>query len=488
MGVKKGIIMNKKINIKSVMFLLVVCALAFLLLPTTSPLSIRPPLGMVHDYFNFSKSMLQGKLLYVDLYDHKGILLYLLYFIPVLISDSSLFGVFLIEGIVVTMVVFQCYRYCRCRFSETKSFVATLVVLLVLYTSFSQVYINTEAFCLLFIFTMLRHIEEKRHEEYRKLDYLLYGFLFSLLFWMKYPMVIMMFPFFLYICNNAVKKKELQIFVKRCFISFSVFAIISSIILLYFNNCGIMTDMINVYFKGVKTNITFDIKLQLLLVLLGILFVTFSGILLDKNKQKTNLFFAGSYILIFVLFSVLSGEIYAYNLSYIVFLIAMYLPVLMNKKRLRIFAFLFLFMGISLNTLMHGRIIRAQFPPVKEIAVKHHVTNNNVLYLCEDIGFGTYFSDAYRLKNQWKPGKMPLENNDYYETVMSYLKEKEFEYVCINESKFDHEIDFEKLGQDHKLGNIVYQIQENYEEVERFHHISLGVSEKMVLCKRKSNN
>ena len=71
---------------------------------------------------------------------------------------------------------------------------------------------------------------------------------------------------------------------------------------------------------------------------------------------------------------------------------------------------------------------------------------------------------------------------------MSYLKEKEFEYVCINESKFDHEIDFEKLGQDHKLGNIVYQIQENYEEVERFHHISLGVSEKMVLCKRKSNN
>ena len=94
------------------MFLFLLVIFAAILLPSTSPI-LTEDKCMINDYFNFAKSMLQGDVLYVDLFDHKGIFLFLLYYIPVLISDTSLVGVFVFEALVSVGIVLSCYKTLR---------------------------------------------------------------------------------------------------------------------------------------------------------------------------------------------------------------------------------------------------------------------------------------------------------------------------------------------------------------------------------------
>lgn len=70
-----------------------------------------------NSYFSMGKSMMNGKVIYRDLYDQKGPYLYLLYGIAYLISPDSFIGVFLLEIVAIALFLLAGYRimalYCQ---------------------------------------------------------------------------------------------------------------------------------------------------------------------------------------------------------------------------------------------------------------------------------------------------------------------------------------------------------------------------------------
>ena len=100
---------------------IVYCAiLAFAFLSICSRSSFLYPCNNWDDansYFSMGKFMMNGGIIYRDLYDQKGPYLYLLYGLAYLISNDSFLGVFLMEIAAITAFLMAAYRiirlYCR---------------------------------------------------------------------------------------------------------------------------------------------------------------------------------------------------------------------------------------------------------------------------------------------------------------------------------------------------------------------------------------
>lgn len=64
----------------------------------------------VNTFFTVGKGMLVGKVLYRDLFDHKGPFLYLIYGIASLISNKTFLGIYILESISFSIFLFFCAR------------------------------------------------------------------------------------------------------------------------------------------------------------------------------------------------------------------------------------------------------------------------------------------------------------------------------------------------------------------------------------------
>lgn len=99
-------------------------ATAFLLLLLCSRSSFLYPCNDWNDansYFTMGKGMMNGQVIYRDLYDQKGPYLYLLYGIAYLLCHDSFKGVFLLEIIAISAFLFSCFKtlnlYCSRKIS-----------------------------------------------------------------------------------------------------------------------------------------------------------------------------------------------------------------------------------------------------------------------------------------------------------------------------------------------------------------------------------
>ena len=89
-------------------------ALAVLLIASTgSPLYATNFWTDTNIYFTIGRGMRQGLMPYTDLFDHKGPLLYVLYALGALVSDTSFFGVFLLEVASLTAMLMLAYETVR---------------------------------------------------------------------------------------------------------------------------------------------------------------------------------------------------------------------------------------------------------------------------------------------------------------------------------------------------------------------------------------
>ena len=68
----------------------------------------------------------------------------------------------------------------------------------------------------------------------------------------------------------------------------------------------------------------------------------------------------------------------------------------------------------------------------REISEKYEIDSSNILYLCEDYGFGVYSKKLYKEPLQWIPAGMLYSKafSDYYTNLtIERLKNKSFKYV-----------------------------------------------------------
>ena len=91
-------------NATRAVWCVVIAAAVLLLCSTSSPLFVLNDWMDANIFFTIGKSMFNGKVLYRDVFDHKGPVLYLLYGIGWLLDHTGFTGVLVLE--IATFAVF----------------------------------------------------------------------------------------------------------------------------------------------------------------------------------------------------------------------------------------------------------------------------------------------------------------------------------------------------------------------------------------------
>jgi hypothetical protein len=118
-------------EISSYFFILYSIVLAFIVLIICTKSSPLYPINDwvdVNAYFTMGKGMMNGKVPYRDLFEQKGPLLYFVFGIAYLISNTTFFGVFLLEVCTFSVFLYYCHRI-TLLFLESKYSIVILPIL-----------------------------------------------------------------------------------------------------------------------------------------------------------------------------------------------------------------------------------------------------------------------------------------------------------------------------------------------------------------------
>ena len=450
------------------------------ILPTTSPFCKHSVMSMTSDYFNFAKSMIHGKELYLDLFDHKGLFLFLLYYPAYWISPDSYMGVFVLEGIISGSIVVLGYIYMRIHYDKWRSFCASLLFCETLYLLFPMSMYNSECFGMIFVLVLLIYIESGKCLSYGRLWYFTFGIMFSVLFWTKYPLITLLFPFFLFLFIHAINFREIRKFIFSCAYSFMAFAVFSGLIVAYFIKHHTLRLMIQSYFGGVHPKITFPSGSAIEIICLLLISMCIRLLLLNRRKlEKGNFKLYTVFWLTFILIILnLFGGMRTYSVCFITLLLLMVFPVYITSiKFMAAYAFIVaLFAAPNLDT---------NFNPsdnaISELADKYQITNENILYLDGDLGFGCYSDYGFIQKYQWIPDRISFDDNtEMYEAVCGFLENQTFEYMVIAKNNYKKESTCVSESRNQTVSRLAV---ENYDVIEEFQFRETCTSD-VYLCKR----
>ena len=403
---------------------------------------------IICDYWNFTKSILNGSALYVDLVDHKGLYLYLLYAPFVLISKNNMWGVVLAESVIFSGIVASFYYMIKPKFDKTISlFFTNLFTLAFLIISFTKpALFNTDIMIIPFYFLTYKYV--LNNKKYSNKSFLLIGIILGFFINIKYSSILyfaslFVFATFLHFYNKNTMKQYVLLIVNGLIgvitinIPFLIFLLRTSTLknFIYYTRLASSTNIYS----------------ALLMVILFILLITIAIILYRKKNQYFKLFICLSTLAISYI-----GMFFNENYIVVMFLIIAPCCFVKNIKPILFYISFSVLFYISIFILNQGSQI-----DTKDIAKQYEIDNSNILYVCEDLGFGAYSEESFKEPYQWIPVRFLYNDDTYDEIVELYTKRitnKEFEFVITikNDNK-------EKIGKLEKISQeLVIYLQEYY--------------------------
>lgn len=178
-------------NKKKILYCILI-SITFLLICTKSS-----PLYRINDwydaqcFFTVGKSMINGKIPYLDLFEQKGPLLFLLYGIASLISNNSFIGVFILEVISYSVFLYYVSKIIEIYLDKKYSYILIpIIALLMLPTRCFTHGGSCEEFCFpilaILIYTYIKYLKNK---DISNKDTIIVGILSGILLWMKYTLL-----------------------------------------------------------------------------------------------------------------------------------------------------------------------------------------------------------------------------------------------------------------------------------------------------------
>ena len=242
--------MKKRINYKILLFCFLISLVVLFFTSKSSPFYPFNDWVDANAFLTVGKSMAKGIIPYKELFEQKGPVLYFIFMLASLISNTSFIGVFFFEIIFMTFTLYFCYLIAK-MFLDNKTSVLLLPVFLLLLTttgSFTHG-ASCEEFMFLWqaitIYYFIRHFKKK---EMNYKEFILVGFLSGLVLLIKYTSLGMWFAFQMIMFFSYIGKKEYKKSILSC-IYFLIGMIIPLVIsLIYFGINGGIKDFINVYF------------------------------------------------------------------------------------------------------------------------------------------------------------------------------------------------------------------------------------------------
>lgn len=214
--------MKKILNVvNKYQFVIYSFVLSFAVLIFTSKNSWLYPLNDWVDanaFFTVGKGMMNGVVPYRDLFEQKGILLYLIYGLGYLISNKTFHGVFVIEVLFFTLFLYYLYKIVKLFLDKKYSYIILPIVAFFITTSFSFTHGGAcEEFCLPFfaitLYYVLRHFKEKQVDSK---ELIVNGFLAGCVLLIKYTLLGFWFAFMMFIFFDLVRKKDYKKAITSC--------------------------------------------------------------------------------------------------------------------------------------------------------------------------------------------------------------------------------------------------------------------------------
>ena len=201
-------------------------------------------------FFTVGKSMVNGKVLYRDIFEQKGPILYFIYSIGYLISNKTFIGIFILEVFSFSIFLYYAHKIFN-MFLESKYSLILLPILSFLITTFfSFVHGGScEEFCLPFyaitLYYYFKHFKEK---ELSNKEIVLVGLLSGIIMMIKYTLLGLWIGFGLVLFYEQISKKDYKKALSFCLYFLLGMSIPILIVLIYFAVNGAIKDFIDCYF------------------------------------------------------------------------------------------------------------------------------------------------------------------------------------------------------------------------------------------------
>ena len=237
---------NKKIIIFFV-------AMAILILLFTSKYSILYPFNDWQDSNSFltvARSMIDGKIVYKDIIEQKGPILYVIYMIGYIFSVGKISGIFLLEVISLSIVIYYAYKILKLFINTKYDFLFIPVFGVFICTSYSFVHGGSaEEFCLPFLMISLYYFIYhfvKKELTYKQL--FINGILSMIVALIKFSLLGFWFGFMAIIFFDLILKKQYKKAFISCIVFLSGMFLIGFICIIYFLLNDALNDFVYSYF------------------------------------------------------------------------------------------------------------------------------------------------------------------------------------------------------------------------------------------------
>lgn len=237
-------------------------ALATLLLTTlfttSSPIYPLQPWDDSNVFMTLGRAMLHGKLLYADIFDQKGPVIFFLHELAAWICEESFFGVYLAELVAVFGFMWFSHKTMQLFVSRrvvTLPLVVTLTLLMIT-SDFFYYGDSVEEFCLpvmaygLYLtmrFTVNSEVPRRR-------EAIMLGMGLGAIFWMKYTILFFFVAAVISIFVQVWSKRNLLQVGKVVGWAFFGWALVSIAVLIYFASKGTCQELVDTYFVRNITN------------------------------------------------------------------------------------------------------------------------------------------------------------------------------------------------------------------------------------------
>ncbi|WP_163273379.1 glycosyltransferase family 39 protein [Dysgonomonas sp. 511] len=167
-------------------------ALSFIVLffcSQCSPLYLFNDWGDPNIYFSIGKGMFNGKVIYKDLFDHKGPLIFLIYGLGYLISHTTFWGVYIFESLFLFVNLLFAYKIAKLFLDKDKSLLVSLLYLFFFLCRTKQGGSADELItpCLMVsLYYTLRYCTNRQKSESRlNRHFAIHGVMFGIVFFVK---------------------------------------------------------------------------------------------------------------------------------------------------------------------------------------------------------------------------------------------------------------------------------------------------------------
>ena len=192
-------------------------ALSFIVLlfcSQCSPLYLFNDWGDPHIYFSIGKGMFNGKVVYKDLFDHKGPLIFLIYGLGYLISHTTFLGVYVFESLFLFVNLLFAYKIAKLFLDKDK---AVFVALLYLFYFLCRIEQGGSAdefmtpLLMISLYYILRYCQDKDgNSKDLNRQFIIHGVMFALIFFIKLSICVFWAPLLLIPACQLLKEKNIK--------------------------------------------------------------------------------------------------------------------------------------------------------------------------------------------------------------------------------------------------------------------------------------